>query len=554
MRPDEREAGARAAAFAAFDELYPGVRGNPFIPSWPHPPQLLFLGLHKLSKAPHDDVFEALYGGAAGGGKSQALAYAQFQDAWRFPRFRGLVVRRSYADLALPDAIMSRMVEIAAPRGARWQEQKHLLTLPNRAQIQFRHMETPRAHLDIAGAAFHTQCWDELTHHPKDVQYRFLLSRCRRNADAGEASIPLRMLSGSNPGSPGHEWVRERFVGGYDKAGRWQAPVGYFLPARAQDNPSLDVEAYRKTLLRLPPLLQKQLWEGSWDAKEPGEYFPAAHFGPLLDPVADGWPQRDKTTCRAWDLAASENDEAAFTAGVKVSRHRSGVFAVEDCVSFRATPGPRDARILRQAQLDGFATVVLLEVEPGSGGVAQVAALAARLDAMGYRCEYERPQEHARKAAQKLDVELVQGRASRTIGGKAGRADPVSACLFRGWVLRGECDAQSADDNPDFGREAELPPTHQTDGIRLFSGPWTAPFLSILEPFPDGPTCDEVDALSHAWAWLMVNAVGRREIKAPPKPRPRDPEQDDGAPPAPGYHYRETSSTVRPTRARRHRP
>lgn len=547
----DRELEARADALSVFDELYPGIRGNPWIPSWPHPPQLLFLGLHL--RADPDDVFEALYGGAAGGGKSQALEYAHLQMVHLWPRYRGLVTRRSFADLALPDSIMSRMVENAVPRGAQWQEDRHLLTFPNGARVQFRHMEAPRAHLDIAGASFHTQTWDELTHHPKSYQYSFMLSRCRRLSGETEKRIPLRMLSASNPGGPGHDWVHERFVGRYDAAGVYRPPSAWFVPARAIDNPNLDVEAYRRTLARLPPLLQRQLWDGDWSARAPGEYFPRAYFGPLLDPEEDAWPMRDKVTARAWDLAASESEDAARTAGVRVSRHRSGVFAIEDCVSFRATPGPRDNRIVEQARLDGPAVTVLLEQEPGSGGISQVAALAQRLSARGFRVEYERPQEIVTRNRGKRDLERILSRASSTIGGKAGRADPVSACAWRGWVLRGECSAEAADNNPDFAREAELPPSHQTDGIRLYAGTWTAPFLAILEPFPDGATCDEVDALSHAWSWLMVHSVGSRESLPPPtrrKAQDAEEETDEEAASSRSgsYRYRETSSIVRSRR------
>ena len=51
---------------------------------------------------------EALYGGAAGGGKSDALldAALMFVDV---PGYASILFRRTYKDLALPEAIMDRV-------------------------------------------------------------------------------------------------------------------------------------------------------------------------------------------------------------------------------------------------------------------------------------------------------------------------------------------------------------------------------------------------------------------------------------------------------------
>src|SRR5678816_1520228 len=70
-------------------------------PHTPHPKQRYFLGLTGR---------EALYGGAAGGGKSDALIMEALRDV-DTPGYSALALRRSIADLRLPGAIMNRAIE-----------------------------------------------------------------------------------------------------------------------------------------------------------------------------------------------------------------------------------------------------------------------------------------------------------------------------------------------------------------------------------------------------------------------------------------------------------
>ena len=509
------EAEFRARMLAAFDRACPEVAGNPFIPHWPTLPQARFLGLRA---ADPEAILEALYGGAAGGGKSDALLMAAAQYAWRHGEFSGLMLRRTYTELAQPDALMDRALRWWVPRGVEWDGSNKVFTFPSGARVKVGYLDHARDELQYQGAAFQLACWDELTHWDDPLQYEFVsLSRVRRPAGS---AVPLRALSASNPGGPGHAWVRDRFVTGRvnPSSGVRTPPVGTYVPARLDDNPYIDRAAYEKSLMRLHPTRRQQLRDGDWRAREPGDYFRAEWFGPLLDPVADAPPPGGHVAVRWWDLAASEKESAARTAGVLMVRFRTGVRAVRHCAAFRLTPGARDAAIVRQAEIDGRAVTVGVEIEGGSGGVAQFDSLAERLRARGYRCVGARPRDTARAGRGEAERRIVV-LGSESMRAKVGRADPVAACLERGHQRRGECPRTG---EPWWGADADLPLVQQRDGLRLYAGAWTQEFLDVVEGFPDGATVDEVDAMSGAWAWLESHPWGAQVAPDARLPRPRD--------------------------------
>lgn len=502
----DREAAMREQLLAAFEQVCPNVVGNPFIPHWPLPAQALFLGLHQT--APQDRVFQAMYGGAAGGGKSDALLMACAQYAWKHPQFAAAVFRKTYTDLAEPGAIMDRAIEWwgASPR-CHWDGTNKVMRFDGGAKVSFNYLKNPNDHLRYQGAEFQLTCWDELTQWPEARPYEYVgISRVRKTNDN---PVPLRTLSATNPGGPGHRWVMGKFVGGQDPVtGERLVPEHPYIPAFIQDNHHLNREQYIEGLMMLHPTLREQLLRGDWTAREPGDYFRAEWFGPLLSYEDDLWPSADCVRIRWWDLAASEKDDAAFTSGVRMARHRNGCRAIEHCRSFRATPGKRDGLIVQTAQADGHGVVVGLEVEPGSGGIAQVESLAKTLRAQGFKVVWARPQAHPGKGAPLTDAErAVMSRQPVAQGGKAGRADPVASCLQRGYDRRGE-----GPDNgmPWWGADAGRVLDEQQDGLRLFAGPWTQAYLDVVEGFPDGATCDEVDATSGAWAWLEAHPFGLR--------------------------------------------
>ena len=237
MNPAELLATTDALVTAASAKL----RG--YCPHTPHPKQAEFLALQTR---------EALYGGAAGGGKSDALLMAALEYV-HVPGYSALLLRRTYADLALPGAIMDRAATWLAGTDATWNGTDKRWTFPSGATLSFGYLDNERDRYRYASAEFQFIGFDELTQFPEQW-YRFLFSRLRRT---GSVRAPLRMRAATNPGGLGHEWVRRRFVAQHDAA----RP---FVPALLVDNPSLDAAEYLESLAELDATTRKQLEEGLW--------------------------------------------------------------------------------------------------------------------------------------------------------------------------------------------------------------------------------------------------------------------------------------------------
>ncbi len=224
---------------------------------FPHPKQQRFLF--------HAHTREVFYGGAGGGGKSQALWYGalQFVDV---PGYAALILRRTYADLAKPGALMDRSKEYLHGTGAEWNERDKRWSFPNGGSITFGYLQHEEDKRQYASAEFQYIAFDELTHFT-ETQYTFLFTRLRRKKVGPTAEVPLRMRSASNPGGSGHTWVKKRFV---DPVTR--DPKRVFIPATMKDNPTLDQSEYAESLSNTDPLTRAQIETGDWDAITGGRF------------------------------------------------------------------------------------------------------------------------------------------------------------------------------------------------------------------------------------------------------------------------------------------
>jgi hypothetical protein len=230
--------------------------GNPYWPHEPLPKQQAFLDL---------DCLEALYGGAAGGGKTDALLMAALQYVAE-PGYSAICFRRTFTELMLPDAIMDRSHQWLKHTAAHWSGLDKRWSFPvdsgEPATLSFGYLDGPQDHTRYQSAAFQFTGFDEVTHY-RERQYRYLFSRLRKLEGS---TVPLRMRGATNPGGVGHDWCKKRFAipdtVDFSRIYNFQGRV--FIPASLKDNPHLDRESYALALAELDATQRAQLESGQW--------------------------------------------------------------------------------------------------------------------------------------------------------------------------------------------------------------------------------------------------------------------------------------------------
>lgn len=372
--------------------LVQALKLNKYIPQIPTAKQAAFLLLPSL---------EAFFGGSAGGGKSSTLLMAALQYV-DVPEYAGVIFRRTYADLAKPEALMDRAHTWLGGTDARWNGQEHAWRFPSGARIVFSHLEHEASKYDHQSAAYQFCGFDELTAFT-ETQYRYLFSRLRRLKGF---SVPLRMRGASNPGNIGHSWVRQRFI---VEGSTMRRP---YIPARLEDNPYLDTAAYEESLAQLDQVTRQQLRDGDWDASIAGEMFQRHWF-----PIVTDYP-RGARMLRCWDLAGTEpsaqNTDPDWTVGALIA-YAQGQYWIVDVQRFRLTPKKVEDRIAQQAAIDGTPVEILIEQEPGSSGKAVIEDFQRRvltgysvrgIPSTGSKLDRARP---AASAAEAKNIMLVEG-------------------------------------------------------------------------------------------------------------------------------------------------
>ncbi len=222
-------------------------------------PQYTFL--EAVASGEYDEI---LYGGARGGGKTDAGIMSLLYDK-DHPLYRALVIRRNADDLRdWTDRAERWYLGQDFTRGGTPPEFVH----KGGAKIRTGHLKDDNAYSKYQGHEYHKQLIEELTQIPREENYLKLKSSCR-------STIPeLRpcTIANCNPDGPGFSWVRKRF----NINGIPNQPVAtvdpitglkrIFIPSRLADNPHLAKDpTYKSFLDGLPDGLREAWRDGSWE-------------------------------------------------------------------------------------------------------------------------------------------------------------------------------------------------------------------------------------------------------------------------------------------------
>lgn len=424
----------------------------------------------------------AIYGGAAGGGKTWALLMEPLRHVSN-PDFGAVFFRRTTVQVRNEGGLWDESEKLYPLLGASPKE--HVLTwaFPSGAAVSFAHLEHDKTVLNFQGAQIPLICFDELTHFSQK-QFWYMVSRNR-----SMCGVRPYIRATCNPDAD--SWVAE-FIGWWidqetglaipERSGvlRWFVRINdqlvwadspeqleakhpgippksvTFIAASLFDNKAL-MEAdpgYYANLLALPKVERERLLGGNWKIR------PAAGllFKREWVRVVDAAPS-DLQMVRGWDLAGTpktEGNDPDWTAGTKIGRAKStGRYIVLHHTRMRDTPHEVEKLLRNTASQDGVEVEVSLPQDPGQAGKSQVATLIKLLH--GYTA-----------------------RATPETGDKETRFGPFSA----------QCEAGNVD---------------------VLRGPWNEVWFSELEGFPEGAHDDDADSTSRAFNALSL----RRQAPTP---------------------------------------
>ncbi|MBQ3427378.1 MAG: phage terminase large subunit [Clostridia bacterium] len=226
--------------------------------------------------------YEVLYGGAAGGGKSDAIIAEALRQVDN-PNYRAIIFRKTYPQCRELIIKSLRIYKAACP-GAEYNGSEHYWRFPSGAKIYFGSMPNSTSYLAYQGLSYAYIAFDELTHFSIE-EYEYMISRNR----ADGAGLRVYIRATANPGGIGHGWVKERFITAsepgvpytvksevIDKSGK-KITVSrdrVFIPSSIFDNKALleNDPGYLANLAMLPESQKKALLYGDWDSYE-GQVF-----------------------------------------------------------------------------------------------------------------------------------------------------------------------------------------------------------------------------------------------------------------------------------------
>lgn len=387
----------------------------------------------------------AVYGGAAGGGKTWALLLEPLRHA-NDSKFGGVIFRKTYKEVKNTGGLWDEAQEMYSKiQGVRFREQDLQVVFPSGAKLTFGHLQHEKNKYDWQGAQIGFAGFDELTHFTES-QFFYLMSRMRSvygvtpyirattNPDASswvksflapwvdtawrEEEAERAQAEGREPRLPGSGeilwmlrrgdeivWLTHKEAQKYEEH---EVKSVTFIFSSVYDNQILmeNNPEYLSNLNALGLVDRARLLEGDWDVEEGDVLFDQDWF-PLVSDAEIPWDRLEHFV-RYWDMASTDRKDAekrtAHTAGVLMARDkRTKVVYILDVRRAQYAPVNNRTFVRNTAQLDRqlYGDVqILMEQEPGSSGADSITGYAQEL--AGFKFEGHTPSGDKTKRAEPL--------------------------------------------------------------------------------------------------------------------------------------------------------
>lgn len=427
----------------------------------------------------------AIYGGAAGGGKSFAILLEPIRHL-RNGKFGAVIFRRQSTDITKEGALWDESQEIYRAAGGESREGKLDWSFPSGASISFGHLEHETSIYNWHGAQIPLLAFDELTHFTRK-QFWYMLTRNRSTCGIRPY---IRASCNPDPDSFVAElvaWYIDQDTGYAidERSGiiRYFVKLGddliwgekpeqimerhkdvalahiksfTFIGSKVNDNKILLEKdpSYIGNLMAQSAVDRERLLKGNWKIRPAaGLYFQRSYFE-----IVEAVPANARRV-RCWDLAATAADEGQtpdWTVGMRMSRDTQGIFYIEHIERLQASPEKVERTIVNTATSDGVPVAIRIPQDPGQAGKMQAQYLTRKLAGFNVRTQ-------------------------RVTGDKVTRASPASAQAEAG-------------------------------NIKIVRGAWNEAFFNEAENFPGKGKDDQIDALSDCIDELTGADIGNRPM------------------------------------------